>query len=103
MCRKAHGAAFATHGNVLRKDFRFTQGAGFVGTFRSSASISRTFCTRCGSQLQWFSDEKFVEWTSFALGTLDTPFTPRKQKHIYVASKASWYMITDHWPQEQND
>ncbi|AMS17569.1 ribulose phosphate epimerase [Pseudomonas chlororaphis] len=100
-CRKSHGAAFASYGSVLRSDLCIVQGAGSLRSYRSSESVLRQFCGQCGSSLFWSRDQgEYADWISIALGTLDTPFTADKQKHIQVAFKASWYEIQDNWPQE---
>ncbi|AZD15481.1 GFA family protein [Pseudomonas chlororaphis] len=100
-CRKSHGAAFASYGSVLRSDLRIVQGAGSLQSYRSSETVRRQFCGQCGSSLFWSRDQgEYADWISIALGTLDTPFTADKQKHIQVAFKASWYEIQDNWPQE---
>ncbi|WP_458736907.1 GFA family protein [Pseudomonas chlororaphis] len=100
-CRKSHGAAFASYGSVLRSDLCIVQGAESLQSYRSSESVLHQFCGQCGSSLFWSRDQgEHADWISIALGTLDTPFTADKQKHIQVAFKASWYEIQDHWPQE---
>ena len=101
MCRKAHGAAFGTYGTLLHTDFRFTAGEHAVATYRSSSSVIRTFCDRCGSTLQWYSETSEPEWMGIALGTLDTPLDQPIQKHIFTASKASWYQINDGLPRSE--
>lgn len=100
MCRKAHGAAFGTYGNVRRRDFHFTQGQDSVVAYHSSPGVTRTFCKHCGATLQWFSEQPHPDWLSVALGTLDTPLGEIPQKHIYADSKADWYAIRDGLPQE---
>ena len=79
MCRKAHGAAFGTYGRVERTDFALLSGADAIASYRSSPEVVRTFCKRCGSNLQ-FTDK-------------------RPSFHIFVASKAPWFRITDDLPQ----
>jgi hypothetical protein len=101
MCRKAHGGAFGTYGNVRRRDFHFTQGEDSLGAYQSSLGVTRTFCKNCGSTLQWFSQHPYPDWLSVALGTLDTPLGNIAQKHIFTESKADWYAITDGLPQER--
>ncbi len=49
MCRKAHGAAFATYARVLLRDFRFDRGEDQLERYRSSPEVDRAFCKRCGS------------------------------------------------------
>jgi len=101
-CRKSHGAAFASYGSVLRGDLHLIQGAAAIKSYPSSESVLRQFCSQCGSSLFWSrSQGKYSGWISIALGTLDTPFTSEKQKHIEVTSKAPWYEIQDHWPQSE--
>lgn len=103
MCRKFHGAAFATYGTVPRRHFRYTQGQDAVRDYESSPGVRRSFCGRCGSSLTW-SDDRFADELAFALGTLETPVShlPRL-RHIYVASKAPWYEITDSLPRFDED
>ncbi|WP_353231352.1 GFA family protein [Pseudomonas helleri] len=99
-CRKGHGAAFASFFNVLRNDLELTRGAESLKSFESSESVLRQFCGECGSSLFWSTSKgPYADWISIAMGTLDTPVTGAKQKHICVASKASWHDISDHWPQ----
>lgn len=101
MCRKAHGAAFGSYGNVRRKDFRLIQGQDSVVEYHSSPGVTRSFCKQCGSTLLWLSEAPYPEWLSVALGTLDTPLGNIPQKHIYPESKADWYVIADGLPQER--
>lgn len=102
-CRKSHGAAFASYGSVPSADLQLLQGADDIKAYHSSESVLRQFCSHCGSSLFWSRRQgKFADWISIALGTLDTPFTSDKQKHVEVMSKASWYDIQDHWPQRQS-
>jgi len=99
MCRKAHGAAFGSYVNTLRSNFRFTRGEHSIAAYQCTPNVTRAFCRICGATLQWYSDDQYPEWLSIALGTLDSPFQPKSQKHIHVDSKADWYHITDNFPQ----
>ncbi len=102
MCRKAHGAAFATYGTVRREHHRFTQGEEALREYRSSAHVTRVFCSACGAPMLWRSDEgELAKCVAFPLGTLDTEYVAPRHKHIYVGSKAPWYEIEDRWPQKQ--
>lgn len=103
MCRKAHGAAFATYASVLKENHVFTAGAALVKTYRSSAQVTRSFCSACGSPLLWHSQGPFAAWVSFPLAALDTPYHPPRQKHIHVASRVPWFPIRDDWPQASAD
>lgn len=101
-CRKSHGAAFASYGSVLRKDLELLEGTEDIKSYPSSEAVLRQFCSHCGASLFWSRIQgEFSEWISIALGTLDTAFTPGKQQHVEVTSKASWYEIQDHWPHRE--
>lgn len=100
MCRKAHGAAFGSYASVRRERHRFVQGQALVRTYQSSAQVTRTFCSVCGSPLLWHSEGAHADWVAVPLGTLDTPYDTPPQKHIYVDSKAPWVVIGDGYPQE---
>ena len=98
MCRKAHGAAFATYGRVQRADFVVVSGADDIVSYRSSPQVIRTFCKRCGSTLQFISDKR-PDTLSLALGTLDDDPGVEASTHIFVGSKAPWFEITGGLPQ----
>jgi len=98
MCRKAHGAAFATYGRVESGDFVLVSGAGDIASYQSSPEVTRTFCKRCGSTLQFISTKRSGGF-SLALGTLDDDPGVRAFLHIFVGSKAPWFDITDDLPQ----
>ena len=96
MCRKAHGAAYATVVTAQGKDFRFTQGEELVKSYKSSPELDRVFCQVCGSSLAVIepkTGEVFV-----AAGTLDDDPGIRVDSHIFVGSKAPWLDILDDKP-----
>lgn len=98
MCRKAHGAAFGSHAAARVADFKVVSGAELILRYRSSPGVERTFCSRCGSTLQFLS-EKRPEIVDVALGVLDDDPGIRVPHHIFVGSKAPWVEITDALPQ----
>ncbi|MCJ1886625.1 GFA family protein [Pseudomonas sp. LA21] len=101
-CRKGHGAAFASYASVPRSDLRILSGAEALKYYASSESVLRQFCSHCGSSLFWSKNQgEFSDWISIALGTLDTAFTPHKQKHVQVASTVPWFELPDHWAQTE--
>lgn len=103
MCRKMHGAAFATYGTVRREQLLWSNGEQQVATYSSSGNLDRMFCNRCGSTLMCRSnDEPDVDY--IALGTVDGDPGCRPAYHIWVGSKAPWYEITDDLPRfEESD
>jgi hypothetical protein len=96
MCRRSHGAAFATFGTVDPADFHWTCGEEFVSVYESSPGEGRLFCSICGSKLG-ASENGVVN--SVTLGTVDGDPEIRPRSHIFVGSKASWYEINDDLPQ----
>ena len=98
MCRRSHGAAFATYGRVARKALHILSGQDRLKEFRSSNEVTRSFCSECGSSLL-FHHAAAPELSFIAVGSLDEDPGSRPQSHIFVASKAPWYEITDDLPQ----
>jgi len=97
-CRKAHGAAFGTYARVQRSDFTLLSGKDHIVSYRSSPGVLRTFCRSCGSTLQFITETR-PESFALAVGTLDDDPSIRPSYHIFVASKAPWFEITDGLPQ----
>jgi len=95
MCRKAHGAAYATFAGIKPGAARWTSGADAVGVYHSSEQGRRCFCKHCGSPLGALEDGE-LRWV--ALGTVDGDPGVRPGAHIFVASKAPWHEITDDLP-----
>ena len=98
MCRKAQGAAFRSRARARSGEFRWISGEHLLTFFESSPGNHRGFCRVCGSPiLTKFDADRSV--VSLPLGTLDDDPGIRPQVHVYVASKAPWFAITDDLPQ----
>ena len=96
-CRKGHGAAFASYGSVPAASLTCLDPQGLVRVFHSSPTVSRSFCACCGANLFWANAAgAFPDWISIALGTLDTPFEPARQRHVHVESKVCWLLDGTH-------
>lgn len=98
MCRKFHGAAFATFGEVRTQDFNWISGESSLSAFRAANGTVRRFCRQCGSSLVFESSQADGSVIEIALGTLDTAIPDQPDANIYVANKANWYTITDGLP-----
>jgi hypothetical protein len=98
MCRKAQGAAFRSRARVRAADFRMTAGENLLMFYESSPGNHRGFCRICGSPIltKFDSDQSVL---SLPLGLLDNDPGIRPQRHVYVASKAPWFTISDDLPQ----
>lgn len=99
VCRKFHGAAFATYGRAI--NFRWLEGEHCLHRFESSPGIARTFCSKCGTSLQFIVEGEDAH-VSISLGTLDETDGLRPIAHIYTDSKADWFEITDHLPRHSS-
>lgn len=98
LCRKAHGAAYATWGILERGSFRWTAGEDQVQAYESSPGNTRCFCRQCGSSLASAHSGVVGE---VAMGTVDGDPGARPGEHIFVGSKAPWHEITDTLPQHR--
>lgn len=90
MCQKQHGAAFATYASLLKSDLVYTSGLAGLVEYNSSGTIKRKFCKVCGSNIEWSGSNKYPDWVSIAIGTLDTTYKPKKVVDIYNDTKACW-------------
>jgi len=99
MCRKFHGAAFATIAAAPRTKFRWTDGEDALRGYTAANGTTRTFCRHCGSSLTFTSPRAPEEEIEIALGTMDddVPITP--SAHIFVGSAANWTVLNDDLPQ----
>jgi hypothetical protein len=77
---------------------RFVAGEDLLTFYESSPGNRRGFCRICGSPIltKFDSDHTVL---SLPLGTLDDDPGIRPQLHVYVASKAPWFTISDDLPQ----
>lgn len=98
MCRKFSGAAFATFGEAINSDFHWLKGKTLLKSYLARNGTTRQFCSHCGSSLT-FSSPAYPDLVEFTLGTLDSEIPLKPDAHIYTASKASWYDISDALPQ----
>ena len=95
MCRKAHGAAFATFVGCKAADFRLLKGEELVGRYKSSEQGVRSFCKVCGSNLPMISEASVY----IPAGLLDSDPGVRTSAHLFASSRAPWVSIHDDAPQ----
>jgi hypothetical protein len=95
ICRKHHGVAFQSFAAAGEAGFRWLRGQGGIQRYESSPGFFRSFCGRCGSKVPSDASEgRIFVW----LGNLDGDPGVRPQAHIFAASKAPWYEISDTLP-----
>ena len=96
MCRRQHGAAFATYAEFNPGDFKWISGEGLVKVYETSPGAGWCFCSVCGSTLAGTDDGKV---TTVTLGTVEGDPGVKPGAHIFVGSKARWDEINDELPQ----
>ncbi len=101
MCRKFHGAPFATYAGSKHADFTWLAGEEKLSDYVAPNGTTRRFCGECGSSLVFIPKGAKGRIVEFSLASLDTEINQRPDAHIYVANKANWYHITDPLPQHQ--
>lgn len=95
MCQKQHGAAFASYASVPKDELTYLSGENLLTSYSSSASVVRRFCSLCGSNMEWSGSERYPDWVSIALASLDTPFKPERAKDVHLESRACWLASPD--------
>jgi hypothetical protein len=107
-CRKQHGAAFRSRVRVRAADFKWIEGEDLVSYYESSPGFRRGFCRVCGSPVvnrpgpaykPAAANPAIASELGIPLGILDDDPGIRPQCHVFVASKAPWFEITDDLPQ----
>ena len=96
MCRKFHGAAFATIASV--KGFRWLQGENVLTAFVADNGTTRTFCSRCGSSLTFSTPKAPPDVVEVALAAFDDEVPVQPDAHIFVGSRAHWTVLDDSLP-----
>ena len=86
--------------NVRRTALQI-RGEDSVKWYRSSEKVQRGFCAICGSTLFWSPIIDGYEWTSVAMGCIDTSLDLKISKHTFVADKGNYYEISDDAIQHQ--
>lgn len=97
MCRKHHGAPFATFAAAPIGAFRWITGRESVGEVQSSEHGKRCFCKVCGSVAPLL----MPDWQMAVVpaGNLEGAPDLRIEAHMFVSSKAPWHSIEDDLPQ----
>jgi hypothetical protein len=97
-CRRTTGAAFKPFAGIARDKLSVIRGADKLKTYGDEANHD-AHCGRCGSLL--YSVVRDGAFVHVAMGTLVDDPSIRPTAHIFVGSKAPWFVITDDLPQYQ--
>lgn len=98
MCRKFHGAAYATLAEARRENFRWIDGEDLIKGYTADNGTTRSFCSNCGSSLMFASPNADPDLVEISLGCFDDEVPIRPDAHIYVASGAKWVHPEDNLP-----
>lgn len=97
-CRRFHGAVFRTRASIERSQFIWIKGEDNLTEYASSDNVTKCFCKTCGSPIvSCYKNQPDV--LGIPLGGLEGDMERKPEAHIFTASKASWYKITDDLPQ----
>jgi hypothetical protein len=99
MCRKFHGAAFATLAEARSANFRWLCGEAQLKSYTADNATTRQFCAECGSSLTFVSPTADPDLIEIALACFDDEVPIRPNAHIFVNSGAAWARPDDDLPQ----
>lgn len=94
MCRKHHGAPFATTVDVPVGGFRWTCGQATLIEYQSSPERLRAVCQVCGAVAPTRLGERMLVPVGNLIGSL----APLGDLHMFVDSRAPWHVIGDALP-----
>jgi hypothetical protein len=97
MCRKWHGAAFSSNGEVRAADLAWRKGEGELARYRSSPARERVFCRHCGAKLLIRRLDAPGE-IALCLATLDEGSGIRPARHVFDGDRVAWLEPGDSLP-----
>jgi hypothetical protein len=94
-CRKIRGGAFASNLFVPLAALRYLRGGELVTSYKlpEAERFTHSFCRTCGSSLPFRNVDRGT--AVVPMGSLDDDPHFEPKAHIFVASKAPWFTITD--------
>ncbi len=93
-CKKLSGGYGTVSGRARTDTIRILEGEDLLRSFEPDEGSSKTFCSRCGSNLfggGWPNNE----FASVRLATIDSEFDRKPEAHIFVRSVADWEILPD--------
>jgi len=98
ICRKAHGAAFATYWFMKPEQFSWISATDTLTHHRTSESLVRSFCGHCGSVAPYGSED---HETFLSLGGCHAD-GKKSDCNIFVAHNAPWHDVTGDLPRHDD-
>jgi hypothetical protein len=98
-CRKSRGTGHATNLIVALDALHFLKGEELLSKYRvpEAKFFAHWFCKECGSTLPRHDEAR--GFAVVPMGSFDEDPGVRPERHIHVASKMPWDLITDDLPQ----
>lgn len=93
MCRKFHGAAYATL--VVVSGLKWLSGEDCLKDFVASNGTVRTFCRECGSSIGFRVKDNALTEIELAIATFDQDIPVKVDAHIYTNYKSNWCELQD--------
>lgn len=97
ICRRAHGAGYATQVLSSKDSLEFISGESLLKEYASSAMGIRAFCSNCGSRLMNYAKQG-SNYLSVCLSAVVDDHELKAQGHVQVASKAPWVYLNPDIP-----
>ncbi|MEZ5661486.1 MAG: GFA family protein [Burkholderiaceae bacterium] len=98
MCRKFHGAEYATLATVPRRAITWQAGQDAVADYCAQNGTIRSFCRQCGSSLFFASPRADPATIEVALAVFDDDLPVVPDAHIFVHYAPNWSVISDDLP-----
>jgi hypothetical protein len=93
-CKKLSGSIGTANMRAPSASIRILAGEDLLQTYQPDEGSSKTFCSRCGSNLFGGGWPERQE-VSVRLSAIDTPFDRKPTAHNYVRSVAPWEILPD--------
>ena len=104
ICRRGHGALFATAGVYDKAAVTIEQGGDDLSRYESSPRNHRLFCSYCGGQV-FLTIGTWADRMSVVLGSLDPGqhpgHDPACERHIFWDEKVCWHDVGDTLPKQE--
>ncbi len=99
MCRKAHGAPYATYTSCTEEELTWTGNLDLIAEYPSSEDVTRRFCRTCGGSLPGSVTSNGRMF--LPMGSHENGAGFSGGHHLFVGSNAPWLPITDDLPQHE--
>jgi hypothetical protein len=99
-CRRTSGAPFITWAEVETSRFRYVKGS--PGSYSSRPTVTREFCTGCGTQLTYRRGDNPAE-IDVTVGSFDSPESVRPVDHVWIDRMLPWAELKDGLPRHTRD